>query len=414
MKVRFVLTALAMLAASSLTTAPASRAFVAAPPAPMSATACGQPGSGCEVLAGSIPNPRSLSKVQPDGSFFVGSAGSPAQDLFAEGAAGPGSDSDSSTIYRYTQADGLRPWVTPRTSQLLTVFDASFNGFVPYQAGVNGVEVAGGDLVYTIHSNRGTSNYVERMRSYTADTGISFSEVRRIAGGATDPNGAETVVADMGRAEIENNNPDGVLHAADNLGHKAGDPEYLSNPFGLVPDGDKLFVVDPGANTLYRVRQNGKPDLLTVFTHYVTARQPVPTNIFRGPGGKLYATLFRCANLFQPGAGGAIVEVSPDGKARAVSFHSLPISATFGPDGHLYVLEYANLFSPNSGRVLRTTPQDYADFDGRPVSDGVVVVEGLNFPIDLEFDREGRLLVLESADLDPFKTDGRITRFRLP
>lgn len=78
------------------------------------------------------------------------------------------------------------------------------------------------------------------------------------------------------------------------------------------------------------------------------------------------------------------------------------------------MLEYANLFSPNSGRVLRTLPHNYDDFDGRPKSDGTVVIDHLNFPIDLEFDREGRLLILESAELDPYKIGGRVVRFVLP
>ncbi len=51
---------------------------------------------------------------------------------------------------------------------------------------------------------------------------------------------------------------------------------------------------------------------------------------------------------------------------------------------------------------------------GRPESDGTVVVTGLNFPIDIEFDRAGRLLILDSAELDPFKVNGRILRFDLP
>jgi len=378
---------------------------------PLRGPRCGQPGSQCEILAQNISSPRSLSRVLADGSFFVGSAGSPFDDLFGEAVTG--TDVDSSTIFRYTTRGGLQPWVTRRPSQLITVFDPTFGGLVPFQAGINGVEVVGGDLVYSLAYNRGTTNYVERMRSFTVETGITFAEVRRIAGGVADPQGPETVIANLGRAEIEKNNPDGVVFPVDNLTHRAGDPEYESNPFGLLPQGDKLLVADAAGNDLYRIHGNGRLDLVTVFTRFVSASQPVPTNLAEGPDGKIYATLFRCVNLFAPGALGAVVEIRPNGNIRAVSFHSLPIAATFGPDGFLYVLEYASLFNPATGRVLRTTPRSYDDFDGRPVSDGTVVVDELNFPIDLEFDREGRLLVLEAADLDPFKTSGRILRFHL-
>lgn len=375
---------------------------------------CGREGSRCAILAEHIASPRSLSRVQPDGSFFVGSAGSPVEDLFGEAVSGTGTDIDSSTIFKFTATEGFQPWVTRRPSQLITVFDATFGGLVPFQAGINGVEVMDGDLVYSVAYNRGTTNYVDRMRSFTAETGITFAEVRRIAGGANDANGPETTIADLARAELDFNNPDGVVFPVDNLTHKAGDPEFETNPFGLLPRGDELLVADAAGNTLYRIRRNGRLELVTVFTRSVTASQPVPTNLLEGPGGKVYATLFRCVNLFAPGALGAIVEVRPNGRIRAVSFNSLPIAATFGPDGFLYVLEYASGFQPQSGRVLKTRPQSYADFNGRPVSDGTVVVDRLHFPIDLEFDQEGRLLILESAELDPFTSTGRLLRVSLP
>ncbi len=181
-----------------------------------------------------------------------------------------------------------------------------------------------------------------------------------------------------------------------------------------MPQGSDVLALDAAGNTLYRIRQNGKVDLLTVFTRFVQATQPVPTNVFEGPGGKVYGTLFRCSNLSTSDALGAIVEIKPNGAIQAVSFNRLPISGDFGPDGFLYVLEYANLFSPQSGRVLRTTPQSYNDFNGRPVSDGTVVVDNLNFPIDIQFDKAGRLLILESAELNPFATNGRILRVMLP
>lgn len=165
---------------------------------PLNGLACGQPGSGCEVLAKSIANPRSLSKALPDGSFFVGSAGSPSNDLFGEAVAGV--DINSSTIFRYTGAGGLQPWVSAKPSQLITLFDATFSSFVPFQTGINGVEVMGRDLVYSLSYNAGATNYVDRMRSYTAETGLTFSEVRRIAGGAANPNGPETVIANRAAA----------------------------------------------------------------------------------------------------------------------------------------------------------------------------------------------------------------------
>jgi hypothetical protein len=390
-------------------------AHLAAQPAradtPLNGIDCGSAGSSCEILASNIPNPRSMSEIQAGGSFFVGSAGSPTDDLFQEAVTGK--DSDSSTIYRYTDADGLKPWIGKKPSQLITEGDPTLGFLVPYQGGINGVAVDGNDLVYSLSYNRGASNYVDRMRSYTVETGLSFGEVRRVRGGATDPNGPETIIADLGRAEVENDNPDGALIAFKNLTHNVGDPEFETNPYGVLSHGNRLYAVDAAANDLYRINPDGSLELFVVFTRFLSAFQPVPTNLIQGPGGKLYATIFRCVNFIQSGALGAIVQIKGKNKVQAVSFNSLPVSAAFGPDRKLYVLEYANQFSPNTGRVLRTTPRAYADFNGRSVSDGSVVVDKLNYPVDLKFDDRGRLVVLDSAEPLPYAATGRILRFTL-
>src|SRR5262249_15990374 len=152
--------------------------------------------------------------------------------------------------FRYTETGGLEPWVTHRPSRLITVINPNIGGLVPYQSGINGVEVMGGDLIYSLSYNRGTTNYVERMRSFTVETGISFGEVRRIAGGVSKPDGPESVIADLGRAELEHSNPDGFLFPFDNLDHKAGDAEFATNPYGLLPRGNQVFVVDAAGNDL--------------------------------------------------------------------------------------------------------------------------------------------------------------------
>src|SRR5690242_9886671 len=52
---------------------------------------------------------------------FVGTAGNAQTDLFGELISGR--DTDSSTIYRYTAAGGLRPWIGGKASQHMMVFD---------------------------------------------------------------------------------------------------------------------------------------------------------------------------------------------------------------------------------------------------------------------------------------------------
>ena len=380
----------------------------------LDARKCGKPGSRCEVLAQNLENARSISRIQPDGTFFVGTAGNAQTDLIGELISDR--DTDTSAIHRYTEARGLKPWIGGKPSQFMMAFDVSSLGYVPYQAGINGVEILGDDLYYTILYNRGTANYEKRSRSDTADTGISFGEVRKVIGGAVNRSGQDVLLADLGQAEIQLKNPDGVLYPiADGFGHHAGEPVYAMNPYGLLPRGSSIWVADAAANDLFRINQeNGALDLVTVFPNRLQTLEAVPIKVFQGPGDRLYVTLFFGSNAGSPEALGGVVEVRPDGNFRMVSFNRLPISGAVGPDGFLYVLEFSNMYAPHTGRLLRTRPQEYNDFNGRPVSDGEVLIDNLDYPVDMSFDAQGRLVIVESGTLDSFVAEGRVIRVTLP
>lgn len=375
---------------------------------------CGSAGSSCQVLAQSLENPRSISRIRTDGTFFVGTSGNAQTDLINELITNQ--DTDTSTIYRYTETTGLTPWVTQKPSHLIIAFDVSSRAYIPIQVGINGVEPQGGDLYYTILYNKGPASYEQRSRSDTADTGISFGELRRIVGGVTNPSGRDEKLADLGQAELDYNNPDGVVYpVADGFGHQPGDPVYAMNPYGLLPRDNSVFVADAAGNDLFRYNKgNGNLNLVANFPIRLQTQEPVPTKVFQGPGNKLYVTLFYCVNERSPAALGGVAEVRPGtGEFHMVSFNRLPISGVVGPDGFLYVLEFSNMYAPNTGRVLRTRPRVYDDFNGRPVSDGEVVVDHLDYPVDMAFDPQGRLVIVESGTLDPFLVDGRVIRVTL-
>jgi hypothetical protein len=375
---------------------------------------CGNSGSHCQVLGQSLGNARSISKIRADGTFFVGTSGNAQSDLINELITNQ--DSDSSTIYRYTEAGGLASWVTQKPSQFILAFDVGSLSFVPIQVGINGVEPQGGDLYYTILYNKGPASYEQRSRSDTADTGISFGELRKIVGGVTNPNGQDVKLADLGQAELNYNNPDGVVYpVADGFGHQPGDPLYAMNPYGLLLRDNKIFVADAAGNDLFRYNKDtSNLSLIANFPLRLQTQEPVPVKVFQGPGNLLYVTLFRCVNEVTAGAFGGVAEVNPaTGDFHMVSFNRLPISGTVGPDGFLYVLEFSNQDAPKSGRVLRTHPQNYNDFNGRPVSDGEVVINHLNYPVDMAFDPQGRLVIVESGTLDAFAVAGRVIRVTL-
>jgi hypothetical protein len=375
---------------------------------------CGNEGSSCEVLGQSLENPRSISKIRADGTFFVGTSGNAQTDLINELITNQ--DTDTSTIYRYTEAAGLEPWITQKPSHLLIAFDVSSRAYIPIQAGINGVEPQGGDLYYTILYNKGPASYEARSRSDTSDTGISFGELRRIVGGVSNPSGRDEKLADLGQAEIDYNNPDGVVYpVADGFGHQPGEPVYAMNPYGLLPRDNMVFVADAAGNDLFRYNKDtGNLSLVSLFPLRLQTQEPVPTKVFQGPENRLYVTLFYCVNERSSSALGGVAEVRPGtGEFHMVSFNRLPISGAVGPDGFLYVLEFSNMYAPHTGRVLRTRPKVYDDFNGRPVSDGEVVVNGLDYPVDMSFDSQGRLVIVESGTLDPFLVDGRVIRVTL-
>lgn len=380
--------------------------------APLKTHKCDEPGSRCEVLAQGLANARSISRIQPDGTFFVGTAGNAQADLIGELISDR--DTDTSAIYRYTESGGLQPWIGGKPSQFMMAFDVSSRSYVPYQAGINGVEVLGPDLYYTILYNRGPADYEKRSRSETADTGISFGEVRKIVGGAVDRSGQDLLLADLGQAELDLENPDGVVYPADGSGHRAGKPVYAMNPYGLLPRADSIWVADAAANDLFQIDQaTGALHLVTVFPNRNQTLEAVPIKVFQGPGDRLYVTLFFGSNAGSEEALGGVAEVRPDGSFRMVSFNRLPISGAVGPDGSLYVLEFANMYAPHTGRLLRTKPKDYTDFNGRPTSDGEVLIDNLDYPVDMAFDAQGRLVIVESGTLDSFVAEGRVIRVTL-
>src|SRR5687768_8847546 len=91
------------------------------PASALDARKCGKPGSRCEVLAQNLENARSISRIQPDGTFFVGTAGNAQADLMGELISDR--DTDTSAIYRYTEARGLQPWIGGKPSQFVMAFD---------------------------------------------------------------------------------------------------------------------------------------------------------------------------------------------------------------------------------------------------------------------------------------------------
>ncbi len=140
----------------------------------------------------------------------------------------------------------------------------------------------------------------------------------------------------------------GDLAAYEGLNNPDGG-DIISNPYALLIQSDTAFVVDPGANALLGVAINGSE--LAVQSVFDT--RPV-TNPFGGPD---------------------------------IPMQPVPTSIAVGPDGAYYVGELTGFpFPTNAARVYR--------IEGNQQT---VYADGFTNIIDLAFDPEGSLLVLEYA-----------------
>jgi hypothetical protein len=129
------------------------------------------------------------------------------------------------------------------------------------------------------------------------------------------------------------------------------DVEVDSNPYSVLAlkGNQGAIVVDAGGNTLLKVDHDGDISGMKVFPD-----RPNPLGF--GPP----------------------------------TFQSVPTSVVQGPDGALYVGELTGFpFPPGEAKVYRI------DHDGDPFADPEVFESGFTNVIDIAFDHQGRLLVLE-------------------
>ncbi|GAB4561840.1 MAG: hypothetical protein Kow0047_09510 [Anaerolineae bacterium] len=215
------------------------------------------------------------------------------------------------------------------------------------------------------------------------------------------PDGMVTEVADLWDFERENN-PDPAMYDAHPYGLEAG------------PDG-MLYVADAGANDLLKVNPStGEVSLVAVFEpipgvfprpdrggEMVT--DPVPTDVVFDAQGNMLVS-FLSGAPFVPGSA-KVVKVTPDGTVTDYATgYTMLTDLDWGPDGKLYGVQFG-IFgeqgpTPNSGMVVRIEqgagPQP--------------VIEGLSFPIAIDFNDKGDAYVAINAVGPP--GSGAVLAFR--
>jgi sugar lactone lactonase YvrE len=186
-----------------------------------------------------------------------------------------------------------------------------------------------------------------------------------------------------------------------------------SNPYGVLVLEGRRIVADAGANALVESRsmdllQPYRDRSFAVLPQTAFGTEPVPTTVAKGPGGDIYVGLLTGAPFFQGSS--TIYRVSRDGDEITPYLTGLTavVDIAFDREGTLYVVEIASGLVPGpgadpgvgNGRLLR-----------KPKNGAVeVVMDGLVFPAGVAVGPEGAVYL---SHFGIFPGDGQILRFTL-
>ncbi len=188
-----------------------------------------------------------------------------------------------------------------------------------------------------------------------------------------------------------------------------GNQDSGTNPFDVAihPESGRAYVVDSALNRVLLISESG--DGFDVFVDLTdeSGTGPVPTGLAFGPEARLHVAIF--SRWPHPIGAGSVLRLDGSGKPLTVAADlTTPIDVTFDKSGRMYVLEFSSGFDqgtqpgfkPATGRVIR--------FDGAELR---VVADGLNYPVSFAFGPRGDLYVSANA---AFEGPGAGTVLRIP
>jgi hypothetical protein len=167
------------------------------------------------------------------------------------------------------------------------------------------------------------------------------------------------------------------------------DVDVIANPFAMIPDpgSRRLLVTDGATGHVLAVGLNGDIELFADVPGH-----EVLTGIARGPDGLVYVASF--SQLPHAEGEGAVLALHSDGSFDvAVDELTTPIDLAFDSQGRMYVLEFiddtesSDPYRGRTGRLIRLEPQ------GERWSGRHVLVRSIPFPTALLIDGSDRIYI---------------------
>lgn len=296
------------------------------------------------IVADGLDNARGLS-FGPDGSLYVTEAGNGGGDNCQPSAALCAGNTAAITRIKHGQQQRILPGLPS-----LEIFPAPNQSFVDGPSDLKFDASGNAYLLYgfgTSAQNRDAGLNAISSNPVPADQVLNLPVMAQLYKVGSRPRYL-TSLADLGRYELVNN-PDGT--------------DLVTNPYAVAIDRIAAYATDSGGNTVYRVKLDGS-DLEAI---------PLPKQTITNPELPTSQS-----------------EQVPD----QLEIQSVPTGVTVGPDGTVYVSEFTGFPYPEGkARIYRIGA------DGKPK----VYLDGFTQISDLEFDRDGNLLVLQYADRSLWK-----------